>query len=84
MLKRCWNGLLAVAKQIGRVQSWLILSAFYFVLIAPMALIYKLASDPLRLRPRLPRKLGGGQGAGRSAWFERPQPANRLEWAKSQ
>ena len=73
MWKRCWNAVVAVAKRIGQVQAWLILSAFYFVLMAPVALFFKLTSDPLRLR----RARG-------SAWFARSQSRDGLEWAKNQ
>ena len=84
MWKRCWNAVVAVAKRIGQVQAWLILSVLYFVLMAPIALFFQLTADPLRLRPRLPRKLGGGQGGRQSGWCERFQPPNGLEWAKHQ
>ena len=73
MWKRCWNAFVAVAKRIGQVQAWLILSVLYFVLMAPVALFFKLTADPLRLRR-------GRQ----SAWCQRFQPPDWLEWAKQQ
>ena len=72
MRTRLWNGLLALAKRIGQVQAWLILTLFYFVVMAPAALLYKLAADPLRLRP------------ARSIWQDRPTIGNPLVWAKAQ
>ena len=72
MLQRVWNGVLTMAKRIGRVQAWLILTVFYFVILAPAALIYRLAADPLRLRP------------ARSIWRDRPTPSDPLAWAKAQ
>jgi hypothetical protein len=46
-LRRIW---LVVAKKIGYVQSQLILTLIYFVVIAPFALAVRLFSDPLGLR----------------------------------
>jgi len=50
VLKALWRGLLVVARAIGHVQSQLILTLMYFVVIAPFALAVRLFSDPLGLR----------------------------------
>lgn len=71
--ERLWNRLLAIAKRLGHVQAWLILTLFYFVILAPVALIYRLAADPLHVRR-----------ASGSIWQKRPAISNHLAWAKSQ
>lgn len=73
MLKTIWGVLLAVAKRIGQVQAWIIFTLFYFVLLAPIALIHQLAADPLRLRK-------GTQ----HMWHTRPTLADPLAWVKEQ
>lgn len=50
MRKALWQGWLAVVRKIGYVQSQLVLTLIYFVLVAPFALAVRLFSDPLRLR----------------------------------
>jgi hypothetical protein len=50
MLKALWRGWLTVAKKIGRVQSQLILTLIYFVILAPFALAVRLFLDPMDLR----------------------------------
>jgi hypothetical protein len=53
MFKALWRGWLIVAKKIGAVQSYIVLTIFYFVALAPFALPIRLFSDPLKLR-RMP------------------------------
>ena len=72
-MKRIVQGLKAVAKAIGRVQTWLILTLFYFVVLAPVALIFRCLADPLQLR-----------GSTRSGWRTRTESADRRAWAASQ
>ena len=60
MLKVLWKGWKSVAKKIGAVQSRLVLSLFYFVVLGPFALAVR-ARDPMNLRSRtswhgLPRR----------------------------
>lgn len=50
MLRALWRGWLIVAKKIGHVQSQIILTLIYFVVLAPFALAVRLFSDPLGLR----------------------------------
>jgi hypothetical protein len=47
MLKTLWRGWLVVARTIGHVQSFIILSLVYFVVMAPFAVVVRLFSDPL-------------------------------------
>jgi len=54
-----------VAEVIGRAQTYLFLSFFYFVIAMPFALITRLCTDPLQLRA----------ARGPSAW----RPARRVE-----
>ena len=73
MLKRLYAGLLAVAKRIGQVQAWIIFTLLYFVLLAPVALLHRLLTDPLHLR-----------SSARSIWHTRPAVRDPLAWAKEQ
>jgi hypothetical protein len=60
-LRSIWARWRAIAHVIGDFQARILLSAAYFVLIAPFALGVRMFSDPLRLR------------AGTTpAWSERP------------
>jgi saxitoxin biosynthesis operon SxtJ-like protein len=63
MLRVLWKGWSSLARKIGYVQSLLILTIIYFVLVAPFALAVRLFVDPLRVRGpsswhRLPREAG--------------------------
>ena len=49
LLKRIWNGWKKIAHKIGNFQARVILLVFYFVILAPFALIIKRA-DPMRMR----------------------------------
>ena len=46
MLLKAWA---RVARTIGRVQSLLVFTVIYFVLVAPFALVIRFFVDPLRL-----------------------------------
>lgn len=58
-----WEKWKVVARRIGDFQARVLLSIFYFTVLAPFALGVKLFSDPLRLR-----------ATGGSGWTERPAP----------
>ena len=73
MLTRCGNALLRLAKRIGHIQVWIILTLFYAFVVTPIALIFKLVADPLHLR----------RGVA-SIWTVPSEPADRLAWAKVQ
>jgi hypothetical protein len=49
-LKQLWKLWLRLAKAIGDFQAGLILTVFYIVIFAPMAVLLRLLSDPLRLK----------------------------------
>ena len=63
---------LTIAKRIGRIQTWLIFTLFYFVVMSPLALLFKCFADPLHLRSRS------------SLWRSRVPPADPLGWGKTQ
>jgi hypothetical protein len=50
VLKQLWEKWKILAHKIGDFQARLILMIFYFVLLAPFALVIKFFSDPLRLK----------------------------------
>ena len=50
MLSRLWARWKIIARKIGDVQSRLLLSIFYFVILAPFGVAVRMLSDPLRLR----------------------------------
>jgi hypothetical protein len=49
-LKEIWRRWTKIAKVIGEFQSRLILTIFYFFILAPVALCVRIFSDPLRLK----------------------------------
>ncbi|HEY6419828.1 MAG TPA: hypothetical protein VIX59_12555 [Candidatus Binataceae bacterium] len=52
--RRIWNGWKRVARKIGDFQARVILSVFYFVLLAPFALVSRLSSDSAAARQAAP------------------------------
>jgi len=73
ILKRLVHGLTAVLRRIGRIHAWLIFTLFYFVVFAPVAVLFRCLADPLRLRRGV-----------QSVWAQRSMPSDRWVWAKSQ
>ena len=63
LLKMLWARWKAVAETIATFQSRVLLSLFYYIVLAPFALGMRLASDPLGLRPNAP-----------VGWLSRPAP----------
>ena len=64
----------AIGKRIGEVQTWLLLTLFYVLLLGPVALLFRLFRDPLGLRKGF-----------RSGWHVRaPKPDDGLAWGKAQ
>lgn len=49
-LRALWEAWKLVAHAIGRVQARIVFSLFYFVLLAPVAIVLRLVADPLRHR----------------------------------
>jgi hypothetical protein len=62
MLKKLLDGWRAVAKKIAYVQSQVVLTVVYFVVLAPFAVVARLLADPLQLR-------------GAAAWHRLPSGA---------
>ena len=57
---------------VGTIWSWVLLSLFYVVIIAPIGLLVRLLADPLRVRSRA------------SSWQPLPSQYDRLEDATGQ
>jgi hypothetical protein len=73
LITRAWEALLRAAQAIGRVQAWLLFTLFYFVVMAPAAVVFRLCADPLHLRRR------------RTPWVPRAEgPTDRLAWGRLQ
>jgi len=51
-LNALWQGWKSVARKIGDFQARLILTIFYFVVLAPFAMGVRIFSDPLQLKSR--------------------------------
>jgi len=51
-LNALWQGWKSVAHKIGDFQARLILTIFYFVVLAPFAMGVRIFSDPLQLKSR--------------------------------
>lgn len=73
-MRRWLYALARLCRAIGCVQAWIILTVVYVVIVLPIALVFRLANDPLRLRRR----------AG-TPWTPRPEPPkDRMAWAREQ
>ncbi len=73
-LRALGRALMRVLRAIGHVQAWIILTVFYLLFLAPVAIVFRLVADPLRLR----RSTG-------SPWTPRTAPAgDRLARAREQ
>lgn len=64
--RRVWS---ASVHDIGDFQSRVVLTAFYFTVFVPFAVLTRLFSDPLRLRHRAP-------GTDWQAWVNRDSDVN--------
>ena len=69
-----WKAVLRVARRIGHLQTVVLLTLFYFLILAPVACVYRCCADPLALRRRTKA----------DAWHARMQPADWWAWAKAQ
>jgi hypothetical protein len=67
LLRRLWERWTVIAHIIGNFQARVLLTAFYFLIVPPFALIVKIFKDPLGLRPPADGRF----------WLERlpPEPA---------
>lgn len=61
-MTRLWEWWKRVARKIGDFQGRLILTLFYFIVLAPFALILRLVADPLAIASKAP-----------SGWQPRPE-----------
>ena len=50
VLRRLWEGWKRVGRKIGDFQARVILTLFYFVILAPFALVVRFKADPLGLK----------------------------------
>ena len=57
LLRRLWSGWKRIGRKIGDFQARVLLTFFYFVVLAPFAMGVRLLADPLRLK-----QPGGWQG----------------------
>jgi hypothetical protein len=71
LLSRLWAGWKRVGRKIGDFQARVLLTLFYFVLLAPFAIAVRLKADPLGL------KRGGG-------WLPVVRTGDPLERARRQ
>ena len=72
--RRLWQSWKAIARRIGDVQARIVLAVFYFVVLAPFALLLRVTSDPLAIRR-----------ATRRGWQPRVEsPGTALERAQRQ
>ena len=53
--KRLWKWWVPRAHRIGNFQARLILTIFYFTMFMPFAILVKLFTDPLRIKPKTPK-----------------------------
>ena len=50
--KRLWKWWVPRAHRIGNFQARLILTIFYFTMFMPLAILVRLFTDPLRIKPK--------------------------------
>jgi len=72
LLRRCWEAWKRFGRRIGDIQARLLLTIFYYVLLAPFALALRRWSDPLGIKTGSPkgwqvRESGGGTPKERAA-----------------
>ena len=73
VLRRLWQGWKRIAHKIGDFQARVLLTIFYFVIVAPFGLAVRAFADPLSLRPTTPR-----------GWRARTTATATLEQARRQ
>jgi hypothetical protein len=54
MLRKIWDLWKTAARIVARYQARLLLTLFYFLILAPFALVVRAFSDPLRLKGPFP------------------------------
>lgn len=50
LFRLAWDRFGVIASVIADVQSWLIVTVFYYTILVPFGLISRLNSDPLRIK----------------------------------
>jgi len=74
LLRRAWEGWKRFGRRLGDIQARVLLTVFYFTIVAPFALVVRLATDPLAVRRGTPK-----------GWRPRPEPTGTpLERARRQ
>ena len=73
MFRRLGSGLVLVATRIGQAQAWALFTLFYLVILAPVALVFKVVADPLQMKQ-----------SNRSIWHTTTQSRDRRKWANAQ
>ena len=63
---------MAGVRTLGNINAWIILTLFYFLILSPFGIIYRLVADPLRRKRRT------------SSWDPLPSQYDRLEDATKQ
>jgi hypothetical protein len=53
--RRLWAHWKQVARKIGDFQARALMTLFYFLILAPIALVLRWRSDPLAIKPTTPR-----------------------------
>ncbi len=71
--RRLWEGWKRVAEAIGNFNARLLLTLFYLVFVAPLAIGLRLFADPLRLKR-----------TSKSYWSPLPEHTHDMEEAKRQ
>jgi hypothetical protein len=72
LLRRFWEAWKRFGKRLGDIQARLLLTIFYYVLLAPFALALRRWGDPLGIKAEAPkgwqtRESGGGTPKERAA-----------------
>ena len=76
-MRKLWSQWMILARKIGQFQSRIILTFFYFLVVAPFGLAVRLLSDPLHVRV-------GDANAANTAWQPRAAHPADLDSARRQ
>jgi len=55
LFRRAWHGWKRFGRRLGDIQARVLLTTFYFTIVAPFALAIRVFGDPLALKPSAPR-----------------------------
>ena len=72
MLKRLWQGWKKIAHVIGDFQARILLTVIYAVIVLPFGVLFRLFSDPLRIKHPS------------ASWLDYPHNPSDMEWARRQ